>query len=48
MTTDPTLDPQPWTAAQVSTAYNAGRYEDIAAARVAGLLDAVLNPSTEA
>lgn len=45
-TTDPT--PEQWTEEQVREAFSQGREEEIVAARYAGLLDAVLNPTKEA
>lgn len=45
MTTEPI--PQQWTPEQVSQAFAQGREEEIVAARYAGLLDAILDPSRE-
>lgn len=38
--------PDQWSADQVEQAFAAGQVEQIAAARAAGLLDAILNPPT--
>ncbi len=45
-TTDPV--PEQWTPDHVTAAFQAGQHEAIQAARYAGLLDSILNPTQEA